>query len=63
MRADLKPLPSASEVDRRRALERILKVMAPDGLLIVGATEAILSTTDCFTRQEFRGAVYYRLKA
>ena len=52
-----------SEADRKRALERILKVMSPEGFLIVGAAEAILSTTDRLTREEFRGAVYYRLRA
>jgi chemotaxis protein methyltransferase CheR len=52
-----------AEADRKRALERILKVMSPNGFLIVGATEAILSITDRLTREEFRGAVYYRLRA
>jgi chemotaxis protein methyltransferase CheR len=51
-----------SEADRKRVVERILKVMAPDGFLIVGAAEAILSTSDRFTREEFRGAVYYRMR-
>jgi chemotaxis protein methyltransferase CheR len=52
-----------SETDRKRAIERILKVMAPDGFLIVGAAESILSITDRLVREEFRGAVYYRLRA
>jgi chemotaxis protein methyltransferase CheR len=52
-----------SEADRKRALERILKVMAPNGFLIVGAAEAILSVTDRLVREEFRGAVYYRMRA
>jgi chemotaxis protein methyltransferase CheR len=52
-----------SEADRQRVLERILKIMAPDGFLIVGAAEAILGLTDRLMREEFRGAVYYRLRA
>ncbi|HEY5282007.1 MAG TPA: protein-glutamate O-methyltransferase CheR [Polyangia bacterium] len=52
-----------SEPDRKRVIERILKSMAPDGFLIVGAAEAILSTTDRLVREEFRGAVYYRLRS
>ena len=51
-----------SESDRKRVIERILKVMAPDGFLIVGAAEAILATSDRLVREEFRGAVYYRMR-
>ncbi len=52
-----------SEADRKRVLDRILKVMAPEGFLIVGAAESILPLTDRLVREEFRGAVYYRLRA
>jgi chemotaxis protein methyltransferase CheR len=52
-----------SEADRRRVLERVIKTMSPDGFLIVGAAEAILSLTDRLLREEFRGATYYRLRS
>ena len=51
-----------SEADRKRVVERILKIMSPDGFLIVGAAEAILSIKDRLAREEFLGAVYYRLR-
>jgi chemotaxis protein methyltransferase CheR len=51
-----------SEADRKRVIERALKAMAQEGFLVVGAAEAILSSSERLVREEFRGAVYYRMR-
>jgi chemotaxis protein methyltransferase CheR len=51
-----------SPADKQRALDAILDRLAPDGALVMGASESILAATDRVRRVESRGATYYVLR-
>lgn len=45
---------------RSRILSRVHDRLAPDGALLLGASETVLGVHDGFRAEEFRGARYYR---
>lgn len=49
-----------SEADKLDLFARIARVLAPDGSLIIGATESLVGSCPQFVAQRDSGAVYYR---
>lgn len=49
--------------DKKRLFERIDRLLEPDGALIVGSTESLLSSSPQFEAQRYLRSVYYRRKA
>ncbi len=47
---------------KRKILERIRGQIAPDGLLLLGAAETVLSIDDAWERVPFEKTAYYRLR-
>jgi chemotaxis protein methyltransferase CheR len=48
--------------ERKKLIDRMVAALAPQGALILGATEGILQDSPAVVREEFRDAVYYRRK-
>jgi chemotaxis protein methyltransferase CheR len=48
--------------ERKKVIDRTVAALAPQGVLILGATEGILQDSQAVVREEFRDAVYYRRK-
>ncbi len=48
-----------SPVDRQRLYRRLFKVIAPDGYLILGATESLIHDTNLFSPQRYLRSVFY----
>ncbi|MGC3968842.1 MAG: protein-glutamate O-methyltransferase CheR [Pirellulales bacterium] len=46
---------------KRLILEKVRKVMAPDGVLFLGAAETTIGLDASFRREQFENSVYYRL--
>jgi chemotaxis protein methyltransferase CheR len=51
-----------SEPDRRRLFDNIAQVVAPDGSLIIGATESITGISNRFESRRYLRSIYYQLK-
>lgn len=51
-----------SEADKRLLFESISRVMAPDGCLIIGATESLTGVSQRFDPKRYLRSVYYQLK-
>ena len=49
-------------LDRRRLFERLADMLAPDGYLIIGATESLTGICDRFTPRRHLRSIYYQLK-
>jgi chemotaxis protein methyltransferase CheR len=47
--------------DRKKIYETLSRYLKKDGVLIIGATESLMHETSRFTREEFRGATFYRV--
>jgi chemotaxis protein methyltransferase CheR len=48
--------------NRRRLFEKIAACLRPDGILIIGSTEALVGVSDCFIRNESCNTVYFQAK-
>ncbi|OQY13239.1 MAG: chemotaxis protein CheR [Desulfobacteraceae bacterium 4572_19] len=48
--------------DRRKIYKKIASCLAPDGYLIIGATESLTNDTDLFKSQRYLNSVFYQLK-
>jgi chemotaxis protein methyltransferase CheR len=51
-----------SEADKRNLFENISRVMAPDGYLIIGATESLTGVTARLEPKRYLRSVYYQLR-
>lgn len=51
-----------SEADKRNLFENISRVMAPDGYLIIGATESLTGVTARLDPKRYLRSVYYQLR-
>ena len=47
---------------KRMILEKVRKVMAPQGVLFLGAAETTMGLDNCFERIQTDNSVYYRMK-
>lgn len=48
--------------DRKKIYKKIASVLAPDGYLLIGATESLTNDTNLFKSQRYLSSVFYQLK-
>ena len=51
-----------SEADKRKLYDGIARVLAPDGYLIIGATETLVGISQSFESRRHLRSIYYQLR-
>ncbi len=51
-----------SAVDKSQLFEDLANMLNPGGSLIIGSTESLIGISQRFTRENFHGGIYYKLK-